>query len=164
MQERERLDPADEEVEHLLTKLSPTAPSRLRASHVLFEAQRRRDRYQLWTWRGIAAALAIALIAQFYMKSVHHDVATGDGHVNPTVVVSTTTPHVGPTRNILADLTGDGYVATRNRSLAFGVPSITATGDPAAPPAPRLHAIDSKVAEPASFLELLVGLEPKGRS
>ena len=144
-----RLDPPEQQVERTLARLSPVGPGRTTAASVLLEAERRRQRLQLWSWRAVAAVLALALAIQFSLK--RFTAAPGRApQVNPIGIV--TAP--GPARltPFSLPLTGDDYISTRNRMIAFDArPALAPVPESHPPkiPAPQLN-------QPSrSFLELL---------
>jgi len=159
----------EREAEALLGRLRAAPPPNLTASRVLIEAERRRGRRQLWAWRGVAAALGAGLVLELTLR---HSPRAEPAAVPANITVSevrTTLPHVKP-RHFSADLallTGDDYIATRNRSVAFGVRPLLAppSSEPQAA-APHVAPRESNSSQPPTplLLQLLGGWRTGGRS
>jgi len=150
-----RLEPDEQQVERALGRLHPLAPTRASAASVLLEAERRRQRVQLWTWRAVAAVLALALAIQF---SLHRRPTSPAPTPLPGGLATTTPPadrfDLPPT---ILPVTGDNYISTRNRMIAFEThPPRAPVTESLPPPVSFDRSSTTPNPRPApSFLELL---------
>jgi len=134
MQEQERLSDEERQIRELLEELRPVN-SRLSAFDVLLEIQRRRSRRQLWAWRGIAACLALGLSTSLLLRP-NTSATSRDAQYTRTdqrPASSIQEPIALPSVRVdTTSLTGNGYVASRNRVLLLGLSSLPAPAPSAA--------------------------------
>lgn len=170
--EEEPLTGSERELGETLARLR-AARTTLDPAHILREAHRRRAGRQLLWWRGIAAALALALVLSLVLpqqprtveKIVYVSSSPTDSGAVPTRVDRVVAQEAGP---LPADavLEGGDYLAVRGRVLAFGVRALPP------PPASPSRLIEQRPTDtpPArreggrSLLEWLNPLSNEGRS
>jgi len=167
MQECERLSDDEREAEALLGRLRAAPPTpNLTAHRVQIEAERRRGRGQLWAWRGVAAALAAGLVLEVTLRPAPRAEPVPVPAPAVATDLRTNRPDVVRRGTDLALLTGDDYIATRNRSVAFGARPIVAPASNDRPtPAPG--SVQTKSVAPNAsplLLQLLGGWGTGGRS
>jgi hypothetical protein len=136
--EEDPLTSAERELGQALSRLNPAATA-LDPAHILWEAQRRRAGRQVRWWRGIAAALALALVLSLLLrpqpraveKVVYVSPSPGDSRLGTARVDRVAAQEAGPLP-ATAVLEGGDYLAVRGRVLAFGVRALPPP--PASPP------------------------------
>jgi hypothetical protein len=142
MQEQQRLDAEERDVERLLGGLKPVSlPHHLSAARVLIESQRRQGRYQLWVWRGVAAALGAGLVLSMTLRPQSKTIEK-IVYVSPAAESSQTplppSMKVTPAQR-LADADGSGgddYLSLRDRVFVLGLEALPAPAPAPAPPLP----------------------------
>ena len=135
--EEEPLTPAESELSETLSRLKPAATS-LDPARIRWEAQRRRAARQVWWWRGIAAALALALVLSLLfrpqprtLEKVVYVTPVRNDSRDRALTVAEVAPREPAVLPAAAVLEGGDYLAVRGRVLAFGVRVL-----PPPPPAP----------------------------
>ena len=169
--EEEPLTRSELELGEALARLKPAATS-LDPNRIRLEAQRRRDRRDVWLWRGIAAALALALMLSILFhprpRTIERLVYVSQPARTDRLVATTMAPGIGPEPMTIpaAAVREDGdYLAVRSRVVAFGVRVLP---PPAPAPSPdSTRETTTNVPAPAPARTLLDWLDPlprEGRS
>ena len=125
MQDPERLSEENSATAAGLSQLRPVRP-RFDAGGIAARASHRRSRHELWAWRGVAAALAAALMLSLLLRPVPRMV-THEVYVTPLPAVAEPSgmEYPAPRSQAFSDLRpGDDYLAVRNRVLALGVQAL----------------------------------------
>lgn len=146
MQDEEELNPDEVEIATLLSRLVPLRPE-VNAQEILLEGCTRKGRQEVWLWRGIAAALAAGLALALLLRppprsiqkvvylppeggaqpaaAVSHSVAPRDQpQPSPQIVLPSSGAMTGDAP--APRMSGNNYIAVRNRILTFGLRGLPA--------------------------------------
>ena len=170
MQDERDLNPEERETAESLGQLQPLVP-RFQVRDVTAAVATASVRRQVWLWRAIAAALAMALLPTFLLRPPARTVErlvyvmpqAHDDHPRAREA-----PAAPPSQRFsdLADMSPDSYLATRNQVVAFGwraMPRPRAWA-PSPPDRSITSSIPSKSPAPPNVLEDLLGLFSGDRS